>query len=75
MELKELLGDELFSQIDAKTQEHNRGIEDKLRQVRFVDLSDGGYVRKERYQELNTKIGVLETQLKDANTTIKPYCE
>lgn len=73
MELKELLGDELFSQVDAKIQEHNSGIEDKLQQVRFVDLSEGGYVSKERYQELNTKIGGLETQLKDANSTIKSY--
>lgn len=73
MELKELLGDELFSQVDAKIQEHNSGIEDKLQQVRFVDLSEGGYVSKERYQELNTRIGGLETQLKDANSTIKSY--
>ena len=73
MELKELLGDELFSQVDAKIQEHNSGVEDKLQQVRFVDLSEGGYVSKERYQELNTKIGDLETQLKDANSTIKSY--
>ena len=73
MELRELLGDELFSQVDAKIQEHNSGIEDKVQQVRFVDLSEGGYVSKERYQELNTKIGGLETQLKDANSTIKSY--
>lgn len=73
MELRELLGDELFSQVDAKIQEHNSGIEDKVQQVRFVDLSEGGYVSKERYQELNTKIGALETQLKDANSTIKSY--
>lgn len=73
MELKELLGDELFSQVDAKIQEHNSGIEDKLQQVRFVDLSEGGYVSKERYQELNIRIGGLETQLKDANSTIKSY--
>ena len=44
MELRELLGDELFSQVDAKIQEHNSGIEDKVQQVRFVDLSEGGYV-------------------------------
>ncbi len=73
MELRELLGDELFSQVDAKIQEHNSGIEDKVQQVRFVDLSEGGYVSKERYQELSTKIGGLETQLKDANSTIKSY--
>lgn len=73
MELRELLGDELFSQVDAKIQEHNKGIEDKLQHVRYVDLSEGGYTSKEKVQELTTKISGLETQLKDANTTIKSY--
>lgn len=73
MELRELLGDELFSQVDAKIQEHNKGIEDKLQHVRYVDLSEGGYTSKEKVQELTTKISGLETQLRDANTTIKSY--
>lgn len=73
MNLQELLGDELFSQVDAKIQEHNKGIEDKLQQVRFVDLSEGGYVSKEKYGELDTAKKGIEKQLKDANDTIKSY--
>ena len=75
MNLRELLGDELFSQVDAKIQEHNKGIEDKLKQVRFVDLSEGGYVSKEKYGELDTAKKGIEKQLKDANATINSYKE
>ena len=75
MNLQELLGDELFSQVDAKIQEHNKGIEDKLKQVRFVDLSEGGYVSKEKYGELDTAKKGIEKQLKDANATINSYKE
>lgn len=75
MNLQELLGDELFSQVDAKIQEHNKRIEDKLKQVRFVDLSEGGYVSKEKYGELDTAKKGIEKQLKDANATINSYKE
>jgi len=44
MELKELLGEELFAQVDAKVQEHNSGIQDKKKHVRYADLSEGNYV-------------------------------
>lgn len=73
MNLQELLGEELFTQVDAKIQEQNKGIEDKLKQVRFVDLSEGGYVSKEKYGELDTEKKGIEKQLKDANATIKSY--
>ena len=75
MNLQELLGDELFSQVNEKIQEHNKGIEDKLKQVRFVDLSEGGYVSKEKYGELDTAKKGIEKQLKDANATINSYKE
>ena len=73
MELRELLGEELFGQVDAKIQEHNAGIEDKLQHVRYADLSEGNYVSKEKYQTLETKSNGLQTQLSEANTTIKSY--
>ena len=75
MNLQELLGDELFSQVNEKIQEHNKGIEDKLKQVRFADLSEGGYVSKEKYGELDTAKKGIEKQLKDANATINSYKE
>lgn len=73
MNLKDLLGEELFSQVDSKIQEHNSGIEDKLKHVRFADLSEGNYISREKYQGLETKVGGLEEQLESANTTINSY--
>lgn len=73
MTLQELLGEELFSQVDAKIQEHNSGIKDKLKHVRFADLSEGGYVSKEKYLSEKTRADGLEGQLNDANTEIESY--
>ena len=73
MELKELLGEELYGQVDEKINEHNEGIEDKLQRVRFVDLSEGNYVSKEKYQTATSKAKGLETQLSESNKTIKSY--
>lgn len=73
MELKELLGEELYGQVDAKIKEHNDGIEEKLQHVRFVDLSEGNYISKEKYQAATAKAKGLETQLGEANKTIKSY--
>ncbi len=73
MELKELLGDELYGQVEAKLNEHNEGIEDKLQHVRYVDLSEGNYVSKEKYQTATSKAKGLEDQLSKANKTIKSY--
>ena len=73
MELQELLGDELWGQVDAKIQEHNSGIKNDVEKVRFVDLSEGKFVSKEKYGELETAKKGVEKQLKDANTTIKSY--
>ena len=73
MELQELLGDELWGQVDVKIQEHNSGIKNDVEKVRFVDLSEGKFVSKEKYGELETAKKGVEKQLKDANTTIKSY--
>lgn len=73
MELKELLGDELFAQVDAKIQEHNSQITDKTKQVRYADLSEGNYVSREKYDSRMTELTGVKQQLTDANTTIQSY--
>ena len=75
MELKDLLGDELFAQVDSKVQEHNGTVADKNKHVKLVDLSDGGYVSKDKYTTLQTEAGTYKTQLGEANTTIQSYKE
>ena len=67
------MGEELFSQVDAKIQEHNNGIKDKLQHVRFADLSEGGYISKEKYLSEKTRADGLEGQLKEANAAIESY--
>lgn len=73
MELRELLGEELYSQVDAKIQEHNSNEPDKLKHVRYADLSEGNYVSKEKYTNLQTEANGYKTQLSDANKEIKSY--
>ena len=41
MELKELLGDELYAKVDEKLQKHNNGEPNKQKHVRYADLSEG----------------------------------
>ena len=73
MELKELLGEELFAQVDAKIQEHNSQITDKAKHVRYADLSEGGYVSREKYDSRVTELSGVRQQLTDANAAIKSY--
>lgn len=59
MELKELLGEELYKQIQAKIDEKNSTEADKLKHVRYTDLSEGKYVSKEKqrtYHDTSSKV-------------------
>ena len=73
MELRELLGEELFAQVDAKIQEHNNQVADKQKHVRYADLSGGNYVSKEKYDSKTTELTGVRQQLTDANAEIQSY--
>ena len=75
MDLKELLGDELYAQVDAKIAEVNGADDRKENPVKFVDLSEGAYVSKEKYTGLKTEADGYKKQLTEANTTIESYKE
>ena len=62
MTLKEVLGEELFAQVDAKINEVNASQPDKTKHVRFADLSEGGYVSVSKY---NDKVNGLTQQVTD----------
>lgn len=47
MTLEELLGADLYSQVQAKIDEVNNKETDKLKHVRYADLSEGNYVGKD----------------------------
>lgn len=75
MELKELLGDDLYKQVQAKIDEKNSTETDKLKHVRYTDLSEGKYVSKEKYDseldKLNTLITGKDTEICNANKLIE----
>lgn len=73
MELREALGEELFSQVEARLTEVNSADDRKENPVRYVDLSEGGYVGKENYTRIQTESAGYKKQLEDANGVIKSY--
>lgn len=57
MKLEELLGADLYAQVKAKLDEVNANEPDKLKHVRYADLSEGEYVGKGKYPEWPTPNG------------------
>lgn len=74
MKLEELLGVELYAQVKAKIDEVNANETDKLKHVRYADLSEGEYVGKGKYdseiEKLNNIISGKDTELTTANDLI-----
>lgn len=74
MTLKEVLGEELFAQVDAKINEINAAQPDKTKHVRFVDLSEGGYVGRSKYDDkvngLTQQVTELQGQITQRDTDL-----
>ena len=74
MKLEELLGEELYNQVAAKIDEKNAREPDKLKHIRYADLSEGEYVGKGKYdseiEKLNSIISGKDTELTTANDLI-----
>ena len=73
MELREALGEELFSKVEAKLTEVNGADDRKDNPVRYVDLSEGSYVGREKYTRMQTESAGYKKQLEDANELIRSY--
>ena len=71
MKLEELLGPELFKQVQEKIDAANAGKEDKLTHIRYADLSEGGYVSKGKYDDLSAEHETNVQKLSEANELIK----
>ena len=69
--LKEILGEELYSQFNDKVNTYNNTNKDKP--LKIVNLSDGNYVSKEKFDGKENDITSLKKQLEDANNEIKSY--
>lgn len=70
MKLQDLLGEELYKQVEEKLNAANANEPDKLKHIRYVDLSEGEYVSKTKYALLEEEKQNLETQVGTLNTTI-----
>ena len=70
MKLEELLGAELFAQVQAKLDEVNGKEPDKQKHVRYADLSEGEYVGRGKHDALQAKYDSQSEELATANTLI-----
>lgn len=69
--LKELLGAELYAQIEAKINEHNGNEANKDNQIKIANLASGEYVGKGKYDALDALLKGKETELATANGLIE----
>lgn len=68
--LKAILGDELFAQVTEKINAHNGNEANKDKQIKLANLTDGGYVSKDKYSSLETDHNSKLDELKKANELI-----
>lgn len=70
MKLEELLGEELYKQVKEKIDAANANEPDKLKHIRYADLSEGEYVSKGKYDTAVAEKENLAGQVETLNTTI-----
>ena len=74
MTLKEILGEEHFQQVSDKIEAVNAAQPDKTKHAKFVDLSEGQYVSRGKYDKdtgtLNQQITDLQGQLTQRDTDL-----
>ena len=68
--LKELLGEELFKQLEAKINEHNGNEANKDKQIKLGNLGSGEYVSKAKHDALQALLDGKTTELDTANGLI-----
>lgn len=68
--LKEILGDDLFEQVKTKVSSYNEKT-DKDKKVSIVNVNNGEFVAKAKYDQLKADFDNTKTSLETANTTIK----
>jgi hypothetical protein len=73
--LKELLGDDLFGQVESKINEHNGNEANQEKQIKLANLGGGDYVAKGKHdseiEKLNNLLNGKSTELNSANELIE----
>lgn len=68
--LKEILGEELYSQVAEKINAHNGAEANKDHQIKLADLGSGEYVGKAKYDALQALLDGKGAELDQANNLI-----
>lgn len=68
--LKEVLGEELYKQVESAVTAHNAKPENKDKQMKIADLGSGQYVDKGKYDTAVAEKENLAGQIKTLNATI-----
>lgn len=68
--LKDILGEDLYKQVETKVNSYNEKTENKEKQIKIANLGNGEYVSKSKYDTLQTDLENTKTSLNTANITI-----
>lgn len=68
--LKELLGEDLFKQVESKINEHNGNEANKDKKIKIGNLGTGEYVSKMKYEDLMQQLSGKQTEIDTANGLI-----
>ena len=69
--LKEILGEELYSQLEEKINAYNGNEENKDKQIKLDNIATGKYVSQLKYGDLETQLKGKGTELETANKLIE----
>lgn len=69
--LKELLGEELYKQLESKINEHNGNEANKENKIKIANLGKGEYVSKLKYDDTVSQLTSKQTELDTANGLIE----
>ena len=69
--LKELLGEELYAQVEAKINEHNGLDANKDKQIKLANLATGEYVAKGKFDGISAELSSKTSELEKANSLIE----
>ncbi|MBQ7046860.1 MAG: phage scaffolding protein [Oscillospiraceae bacterium] len=68
--LKEVLGEELYAQVESKLTEHNGSDANKEKQIKLGNLGGGEYVAKGKYESVTADLASKQSELDKANGLI-----
>lgn len=69
--LKEILGEELYKQFEQAVNAYNGNEANKDKQIKLANLTEGGYVSKDKYTSLETDLTGKTSELEKANGLIE----